>query len=183
MNNKSLVLAVLPVILILSAGFYAYQSTTTAKTKPDDIRLEATVSSNTNPNRDLDYVLDITLTQEADSTHLMYPVITGINRLSYDAKDEELGFFVPTNIALVDKDEPRILDAVAADEFFTWDRDTFYGIWAPAEKGTYKLRAYFNSDQGIEQWHDTQLLYVHNEEGWLGNDLSWSKIIDIRIDL
>ncbi|MFF2887325.1 hypothetical protein [Paenibacillus sp. NPDC057967] len=182
MNNRSLLLAVLLVILILSAGFYAYHSTTTAQSSPADIHLSASVSKNINQKMDLDYMLDIMLIQKTDSTHLIYPVITGINRLSYDAKDEELGFFVPTNIVLVDKDEPKIVDAVATNNLFTWERDTFYGIWAPAQKGIYKLRAYFNSDQEIEQWQHTQLLYVHIEEGWLGNDLSWSKMIDVQID-
>ncbi|RJX37636.1 hypothetical protein D3P09_21925 [Paenibacillus pinisoli] len=183
MNNKKAVLAVLALILILAAGFYAYESTTTVRTVPDDIKLEATVMANTNPNMDYDYMLEISLTQDNDSAHLMYPIISGINRLSYDAKDEELGYFLPTNIALVDKDEPRMMDALTTHNLLYWEKDTFYGIWAPVQKGTYKLRAYFNSDQKIEQWEDAKLLYVHSEEGWVGNDMSWSKLIDVRVHL
>lgn len=181
MNNKKAVLAVFVVVLILAAGFYTYQSTTTIRTAPDDIKLEATITANTNPNMDYDYMLDITLRQESDSVHLMYPVISGINRLSYDAKDEESGYFLPTNIVLANKDEPRIMEALATNNLLDWERDTLYGIWAPVEKGTYKLRAYFNSDQKLEQWEYAQLLYVHSEEGWIGNDLSWSKLIDVQV--
>ncbi|GIP58566.1 hypothetical protein [Paenibacillus woosongensis] len=172
--------------VLLFAAYYVYNKWDKNETVPEDIFIEAVLKPNSNPNMDYkDYLLEVYIDKRKYSQHMIYPYISGLHSMSFDAKEDE-GFFRPSSIGSAGDDEVKVADALHKHNISQMNYDNgyldFIGFWSPPEQGKHKLKMYFEANDNFNSLEDMYLVYVHKEKGIFGQDLGWTKVVKIQAE-
>lgn len=176
------------IILLLLIGFSAYYlESNKNETTPEDIMIEAVLKPNHNPRMDYkDIMLEVTVTKNKNSQHMIYPYISGlyypgIDYMSFDAREEE-GFYVPGAIGISPMDDQKVYDTLKQnriiDSTIKKEQVKYAGFATPQDAGVHKMRIYFNKDD-FNANNEMYLVYVHKEEGVIGKDIGWTKLVRV----
>ncbi|QHW31671.1 hypothetical protein GZH47_13010 [Paenibacillus rhizovicinus] len=180
--KKTSILVVL-VLLVGAASYLVYRHAGQNKVLPRDVNVTVTLKPSLNTRfTDLPYMLAVAVQNDKSSSNMIYPYIPGMESLSFD-DTEKREFAVPGSIGSGSADVKLVREALAAAGIDVPAEQDFVGFPSPSEAGQYKMRAYFRAPAGIRPTDKLYVIYVHHEKGDFGKDLSWTKLIKVKVEL
>lgn len=181
-----IILSIFALLLIIGIVYLMY-ALDKGRTSPEDIVIKAVLKPNQNETMGhKDVMLEIVIEKKNYSNHMVYPYSPKLHYLSF-AENEEEGFFRPTNVvALSGLDRQKVYDTLLEhrmiDGSVKEEEISTIGFWSPYEAGEHQMRVYFEANDFTAS-DPLYIVYVHDETGLFGKDLSWTKLIKVKIEL
>ena len=100
--------------------------------------------------------------------------------------NEDKGYFTPSNIGNSGSDMQKVISSLQEhhiiDNSFDEEQLQLIGFWSPQQAGSHKMRMYFEAEE-LKSTDEIYLIYVHEETGLFGQDLSWTKLVKVKNEI